>query len=114
MRNHHQRPIGMAPLPKVNYSSRGNEKMDGAKLSKNVGKFKKGKKKSTRRTNSKTKIWGKERNPSSATAVVVRIILQRSIKFPNTWSTCTRNPSKRLEKQNDCMKLISTLHPMRL
>jgi hypothetical protein len=45
MRNHHQCPIGMAPLPKVNYSSRGNEKMDGAKLSKNVGKFKKGKKK---------------------------------------------------------------------
>jgi hypothetical protein len=54
---------------------------------------------STRRRNPKTKVWGKERNPSSATTVVVLIILQRSAKSLNTWSTCTRNPSKRLEKQ---------------
>jgi hypothetical protein len=44
MRNHHQRPIGMAPLPEVNYSSKGKEKVDGNKPSKNVGKAKKGKK----------------------------------------------------------------------
>jgi hypothetical protein len=39
---------------------------------------------STRRTNPKTKVQGKERNPSSATAVVVLIILKRSAKSPNT------------------------------
>jgi hypothetical protein len=44
MRNHHQRFIGTIPLPEVNYSSRGKEKTDGAKPSKNVDKFKKGKK----------------------------------------------------------------------
>jgi hypothetical protein len=56
MRNHHQCPIGTAPLPEVNYSSKGKHKIDGAKPSKNVGKFKKSKKISTRRTNSKTKV----------------------------------------------------------
>jgi hypothetical protein len=44
MRNHHQRPIGMAQLPKVNYSSKGKENVDDNKPPKNVGKFKKGKK----------------------------------------------------------------------
>jgi hypothetical protein len=44
MRNHHQRPFGTTPLPKVNYSSQGKEKMDGTKPSKNVGKSKKFKK----------------------------------------------------------------------
>jgi hypothetical protein len=39
---------------------------------------------SIRRTNSKTKVWGKERNSSSDTAVVVLIILQRIVKFSNT------------------------------
>jgi hypothetical protein len=53
---------------------------------------------STRRTNPKTKVQGNERNSSSATAVVVLIILQRSGKSPNTWLTCTRNPSKKQEK----------------
>jgi hypothetical protein len=45
-----------APLSEVNYSSRGKEKIDGAKQFKNVGKFKKEKKISTRRTNPKTKV----------------------------------------------------------
>jgi hypothetical protein len=58
--------------------------MDDAKPSKNIGKFKKGKKKSTRRTNPRTKVRGKKRNPSSAITVVVLIILQRSAKYPNT------------------------------
>jgi hypothetical protein len=44
MRNHHQHPVGTAPLSDVNYSSKGKKKTDGAKPSKNVGKFKKGKK----------------------------------------------------------------------
>jgi hypothetical protein len=43
MRNHHQHPIGMAPLPEVNYSSNGKEKVDGNKSSKNFGKAKKDK-----------------------------------------------------------------------
>jgi hypothetical protein len=31
MRNHHQRLVGTAPLPEVNYSSQGKEKMYGTK-----------------------------------------------------------------------------------
>jgi hypothetical protein len=41
MRNHHQHSVGTATLPEVNYSSKGKEKTDGAKPSKNVDKFKK-------------------------------------------------------------------------
>jgi hypothetical protein len=37
---------------------------------------------STRRTNPMTKVRGKERNPSSATVVVVLIILQEVQNFP--------------------------------
>jgi hypothetical protein len=43
MRNYHQRPIGMAPMPEVNYSSKGKEKTDGAKPFKNICKCKKNK-----------------------------------------------------------------------
>jgi hypothetical protein len=113
MRNHHQCPIGMTPLSEVNYSSKGEERSDGAKPSKNVDKFKKDKK-NKHKNKYKEQNLGNERNPSSVTAVVVQIILQRSAKSPNTWLTYTRNPSKRLEKQKDHMKLTSTLHPMRL
>jgi hypothetical protein len=59
--------------------------VDGNKPSKNVDKFKKDKKISTRRTNLKTKVQGKERNSSIATTVVVLIILQRSAIYPNIW-----------------------------
>jgi hypothetical protein len=44
MRNHHQRPIGTVSLSEVNYSLKGKEKMNSAKPSKNIDKFKKGKK----------------------------------------------------------------------
>jgi hypothetical protein len=74
----------------------------------------KAKETNTRRTNPKIKVRGKERNLSSATAVMVLIILQRSVIYPNTWLTYTRNPSKRLEKLKDRMKLTSMLHLMRL
>jgi hypothetical protein len=60
MRNHHQHSIGTAPLPEVNYSSRGKEKTDGAKPSKNVGKFKKGKKNKHKKNKSKDQSSGKE------------------------------------------------------
>jgi hypothetical protein len=59
MRNHHQRLIGTAPLPEVNYSSKGKEKTDGAKPSKNVGKFKKGKKNKHKKNKSKYQSLGK-------------------------------------------------------
>jgi hypothetical protein len=104
----------MTPLPEVNYSSKGEEKTDGAKPSKNVDKFKKDKKNKHKKNKYKEQNLGNERNPSNVTAVVVIIILQRSAKSPNTWLTYTRNPSKRLEKQKDRMKFISALHPMRL
>jgi hypothetical protein len=55
MRNHHQHPIGTAALPVVNYSSKGKDKTDGAKPSKNIGKFKKGK----RNKHKKSKVRGK-------------------------------------------------------
>jgi hypothetical protein len=53
MRNHHQCPVGTAPLPEVNYSSKSKEKTDGAKSSKNVSKFKKGKKNKYKKNKSK-------------------------------------------------------------
>jgi hypothetical protein len=53
MGNHHQCPIGTAPLPEVNYSSQGKEKMDCAKPSKNVGKSKKFKKNKHKKNKSK-------------------------------------------------------------
>jgi hypothetical protein len=59
MRNHHQRPIGMTPLPEVNYSLKGKDKIDGAKPSKNVGKFKKGKKNKHKKNKSKDQSSGK-------------------------------------------------------
>jgi hypothetical protein len=59
MRNHHQRPIGMAPLPEVNYSSKGKDRVDGNKPSKNVGKFKKGKKNKHKKNKSKDQSSGK-------------------------------------------------------
>jgi hypothetical protein len=94
IRNHHQLAIGMTPLLKVNYSSKGKEKVDGNKPPKNVGKSKKGKRNKHKKNKSKDQSSGigKKRNLSSATAVVVLIILQRSAIYPNTWFTCTRNP----------------------
>jgi hypothetical protein len=68
----------------------------------------------TRRANPKTKVQEKTRNFSSATAVVVLIILQRSAIYPNTWLTCTKNPWRIPGKLKDDMKLTSMLHPMRL
>jgi hypothetical protein len=61
MRNHHQRSVGMAPLSEVNYSSKGKEKTGGAKPSKNVGKFKKGKKNKHKKNKSKDQGSGKEK-----------------------------------------------------
>jgi hypothetical protein len=114
MRNYPQHPVGTAPLTEVNYSSKGKENVDKNKQPKNIGKFKKGKKISTRRTNLKTKVREKERNTSSATVVVVLIIFQRSAIYPNTWLTYTRNHSKRLKKLKDHMNLTSTLYLIRL
>jgi hypothetical protein len=45
---------------------------------------KKAKETSTKRTNSKTKVWEKETHLSNATIVVVLIILSRSVIYPNT------------------------------
>jgi hypothetical protein len=84
MRNHHQCSIGTSPLPEVNYSSQGKEKIDGAKPSKNADKSKKFKKNKHKKNKSKDQSSEKEKNPSSATAVVMLIILQRSAKSPNT------------------------------
>jgi hypothetical protein len=114
MRNHHQRLVGTAPLPKVNYSLKGKEMVDGNKPPKNVGKSKKGKRNKHKKNKSKDPSSGKGKNLLNATIVVVLIILQRSTIYPNAWWTCTRNPSKRLKKLNDHMKLTSMLHPMRL
>jgi hypothetical protein len=59
VRNHHQRPIGTIPLPEVNYSSNGKDKTDGAKPSKNISKFKKGKKNKHKKNKSKDQSSGK-------------------------------------------------------
>jgi hypothetical protein len=59
MRNHHQCPIGTAPLPEANYSSNGKEKVDGNKPPKNVSKSKKGKKNKHKKNKSKDQSSGK-------------------------------------------------------
>jgi hypothetical protein len=61
MRNHHQHLIGTAPLPEVNYSSKGKEKIDENKLPKNVGKSKKGKRNKDKKNKSKDQSLGKEK-----------------------------------------------------
>jgi hypothetical protein len=53
MINHHQCPVGMAPLPEVNHSSKGKEKVEGNNHPKNVGKFKKGKRNKHKKNKSK-------------------------------------------------------------
>jgi hypothetical protein len=61
MRNHHQCPVGTVLLPEVNNSSKGKEKMDDAKPSKNVGKFKKDKKNKQKKNQSKDQSLEKEK-----------------------------------------------------
>jgi hypothetical protein len=114
IRNHHQCPVGTAPLPKVNYCSKVKKRWVETNIHRILVNPRKAKETSTRRTNPKIKVLGKEINLSNATVVVVLIILPRSAIYPNTWLTCTKNPSKTLEKLKDHMKLTSMLHPMRL
>jgi hypothetical protein len=59
MRNHHQCHVGMAPLPEVNYSSKGKNKVDDNKPYKNIGKFKKGKKNTHKKNKFKDQSLGK-------------------------------------------------------
>jgi hypothetical protein len=59
IRNHHQHPVGMAPLLEVNYSSKGKEKVNGNKQPKNVGKSKKGKRNKPKKNKSKDQSSGK-------------------------------------------------------
>jgi hypothetical protein len=59
MRNHHQRLVGTTPLPEVNYSSKGKEKVNGNKPSKNVGKIKKGKRNKHKKNKFKDQSSGK-------------------------------------------------------
>jgi hypothetical protein len=61
MRNHHQHSVGTATLPEVNYSSKGKEKTDGAKPSKNVDKFKKWKKNKHKKNKFKDQSLEKEK-----------------------------------------------------
>jgi hypothetical protein len=59
MRNHHRYPIGTAPLPEVNYSSKGKEKVDGNKPPKNIAKSKKGKRNKHKKNKFKDQSSGK-------------------------------------------------------
>jgi hypothetical protein len=64
MRNHHQRPVGTTPLPEVNYSSKGKDKVDGQNNhSKNSGKFKKGKRNKHKMNKTKDQSSGKGKKP---------------------------------------------------
>jgi hypothetical protein len=93
MRNHHQRLIGTTPLPEVNYSSKGKDKVNSENNHhKNFGKSKKGKRNKHKKYKSQDQSLEKVINLSSVIAMVVLIILQRSAIYPNTWSTCIRNP----------------------
>jgi hypothetical protein len=59
IRNHHQRHVGTTPLPEVNYSSKGKEKVDDNKLPKNGGKFKKDKRNKHKKNKFKDQSLGK-------------------------------------------------------
>jgi hypothetical protein len=59
VRNHHQCPIGTAPLHEVNYSSKGKEKVDEIKSPKNVDKFKKCKRNKYKKNKYKDQSSGK-------------------------------------------------------
>jgi hypothetical protein len=59
MRNQHKCHVGTAPLPNVNYNSKGKEKVDDNKPPKNVDKFKKGKKNKCKKNKSKYQSLGK-------------------------------------------------------
>jgi hypothetical protein len=114
MRNHHQRPLGTTPLLEVNYSSQSKEKVNDAKPSKNVDKFKKEKKNKHKKNKSKEQSSGKGKKSFKCHRCGGANHIVKKCKIPNTWSTCTRNLSKRLEKLKNRMKLTSTLYPMRL
>jgi hypothetical protein len=61
LKNHHQRSIGSAPLPKVHHNVKGNENGDGTKNpQKKFGKFKKGKRNGMNMKN-KAKGQGKDK-----------------------------------------------------
>jgi hypothetical protein len=94
IRNHHQYLVGTTPLLRSTIVQRVKKRCMITNHQRMLINSRKIRKTSTRKTNPNTKVWGKEINPSSATAVVVLIILQRSAIYPNTWSTCTRNSSK--------------------
>jgi hypothetical protein len=104
----------MTPLPKINYSSKGKQKMDDAKPSKNVGKLKKGKKNKHKKNKSKEQSSGKGKKSFKCYYCGGANHIAKKFKIPNTWSTYTTNPSKKQEKLKDRMKVTSTLHPMRL
>jgi hypothetical protein len=114
MRNHHQCPVGTAPLPEVNYSSQGKEKMDGTKPSKNVCKSMKFRKNKYKKNKYKDQSSGKEKKSFKCHCCGGANHIAKKCKIPNTWLTCTRNPSNKQEKIKGHMKLTSTLHPMRL
>jgi hypothetical protein len=62
MRNHHQRPVGTAPLSEVRYSSKGKKKVDGQNNHpKKFGKSKKGKRNKHKKNKSKYQSSGKEK-----------------------------------------------------
>jgi hypothetical protein len=63
IRNHHQRPVGTAPLPKVNYCSKGKEKVGGNKHPQNSSKSKKGKRNKHKKNKSKDQSSGKGNKP---------------------------------------------------
>jgi hypothetical protein len=62
MRNYHQYPIGMTPLPEVKYSSKGTEKVDDQNNHpKNSGKSKNGKRNKYKKNKSKDQRSGKDK-----------------------------------------------------
>jgi hypothetical protein len=115
MRNHHQHTIGTTPLPKVNYSSKDKEKVDGQNNHpKNSGKSKKDKRNKHKKNKSKEQSLGKGNKPFKCHHRCGPNHIAKKCNIPNTWLTCTINPLKRLKKIKVHLKLTSMLHPMRL
>jgi outer membrane receptor for ferrienterochelin and colicin len=98
MRNHHQYPIGTTPLSEVNYSSKGKEKMDVAKPSKNVGKFKNGKKTKHKKYKSKDQSSGKRKKSFKCHRCGGANHITKNCKIPQNLVNLYQKSLKEVEK----------------
>jgi hypothetical protein len=114
MRNHHQCPIGTTPLPEVNYSSKGKERTDGGKPSKNVGKFKKGKKNKHKKNISKDQSLEKGKKFFKCHHCGGANHITKKCKIPQHMVNLYQKSLKEARKAKGSYEAHFNVHPMRL